>query len=547
MADHIQIGDIAPRIHYTGDGATVAFTYPFPVFQDADIAVYVDGALQTLTTHYAVSGAGASSGGSVTFVSPPENGAAVALVRELTIQRLTDFQSSGEFRAKVINDELDYQTAALQQLANKIERSVRLASSDPASAMTLPDASDRADHVLAFDGDGKLTTMLPNSDTYISMSAFAGTLLDDVDASAARATLGAQTHDSALDTISALTPAEGQALVYTGTVWSAADISGADQVARDMAASALAYTLAQNDAISITGGVGIFNLSDDFESDSLATSTGATYDASGDFYGTSSGGFTEVEPDGATFGNMTSQGGLAAAFDDSSPQAATSCARTAATGTVAYAGKSFSVGQAITQVKVFSSSDLGFSNTPAASRTIDVYGKNGAPSSATDGTLIGTTGAFSDANSAQTKTVSLPGDSYTHVWAVIDPGGGNHAWFSEIEYHADTVPANVTLAPTAATLNTADPTDVVGYFVLDPLQSVTFGTDIVGKISIDGGTTWAAGSWAKVGDIGSAGEELYRLEADVSGQTGASLVYQITTANNKDVRLHDCVGLVAIY
>lgn len=196
MADHIQIGDIAPRIHYTGDGATLAFTYPFPIFQDADIAVYVDGDKQTLTTHYAVTGAGQSAGGSVTFLLAPGNGAAVALVRELTIKRLSDFQSSGEFRAKVINDELDFQTAVLQQLEDDIVRSVRLSASDPTASLTLPDKASRADRLLAFDANGAMTTVLPNTDTYIAVTPFGETLLDDADAAEARATLGAEAADA---------------------------------------------------------------------------------------------------------------------------------------------------------------------------------------------------------------------------------------------------------------------------------------------------------------------------------------------------------------
>ena len=53
--------------------------------------------------------------------------------------------------------------------------------------------------------------------------------------------------------------------------------------------------------------------------------------------------------------------------------------------------------------------------------------------------------------------------------------------------------------------------------------------------------------WTKVGDIGSDGKQLWRVEADVSAQSGASLTYEITTANNKEIRLHACVGLVTIY
>src|SRR3989338_135946 len=122
MADHIQIGDIAPRIQYVANGTQVQFTYPFPIFVTADLEVYLGTVKQT--SGYTVAGAGSSAGGSVTFTVAPTNGAVVTLRRRIAIQRTSDFQESGEFRAKVINDELDYQTAALQQVADDASRTI---------------------------------------------------------------------------------------------------------------------------------------------------------------------------------------------------------------------------------------------------------------------------------------------------------------------------------------------------------------------------------------------------------------------------------------
>jgi len=86
MADHIVINDIAPRVQYTGDGAQTAFTYPFPIFDDADLAVYVDGELKVASADYTVSGAGADAGGSATFAAAPPDGAIVTLLRDLAVE-----------------------------------------------------------------------------------------------------------------------------------------------------------------------------------------------------------------------------------------------------------------------------------------------------------------------------------------------------------------------------------------------------------------------------------------------------------------------------
>ncbi|MBE0532759.1 MAG: hydrolase, partial [Rhodospirillales bacterium] len=160
MTDHIKIGDIQPwaQVEQTVPG-TVAFEFPFPIFEDADLEVYVDAALKTLATDYTVTGAGVDDGGAVTFAAAPPVGALVTLRRRLAVQRTSDFQETGEFRARVLNDELDYQTAALQQVATDLERSVRLAATAPSIALDFTPAAGR---VLAVNAAGDGMTMGPS-------------------------------------------------------------------------------------------------------------------------------------------------------------------------------------------------------------------------------------------------------------------------------------------------------------------------------------------------------------------------------------------------
>jgi hypothetical protein len=137
MTAHIQIGDIRPRIQYVGDGAQTAFPYPFPVFSEGDLRVYLDDT--RVTSGFSVTGAGESDGGTVTFASAPANGARVTLVRHLDIQRVTDFQAGGPLRAATLNDELDTLTAVDQQLDDALRRAVRLAPGAGETAdLTLP-------------------------------------------------------------------------------------------------------------------------------------------------------------------------------------------------------------------------------------------------------------------------------------------------------------------------------------------------------------------------------------------------------------------------
>ena len=60
---HITISDNDPRVQITGTTSLGPHAFNFEIFEDADIKVYQDDTLKTLTTHYTVSGAGESGGG----------------------------------------------------------------------------------------------------------------------------------------------------------------------------------------------------------------------------------------------------------------------------------------------------------------------------------------------------------------------------------------------------------------------------------------------------------------------------------------------------
>ena len=156
MPEHIRISDIAPRVQYVADGAQTVFVYPFPIFQAGDLAVFVDG--MALSMGYAVSGAGNSEGGIVSFVQPPAAGAKVVLRRQLVMERVTDYQSNGVLRANTLNDELDRQMAALQELREGLTGSLRQGPGEVGARFELPVRPARANRLLGFDSIGDVTT-----------------------------------------------------------------------------------------------------------------------------------------------------------------------------------------------------------------------------------------------------------------------------------------------------------------------------------------------------------------------------------------------------
>lgn len=210
MAEHIQIGNISPRTQYVGDGSRVTFDYLFPIFADDDIAVYVDGVLQTLVTRYTLSGAGDSNGGIVTFVleHTPGLGEIVTLVRDLTVKRTTDFQESGEFRANVINDELDKIIAMVQEAGDAQVRTLHQSTTDSGGDMQLPGKDTRKGRLLAFDP----TTGDPVPSTLTTAAIESGT----TDASASAVAADASASEAASSATSAAASASSAAQYAAG-------------------------------------------------------------------------------------------------------------------------------------------------------------------------------------------------------------------------------------------------------------------------------------------------------------------------------------------
>lgn len=169
MAEHITIGDVAPRVQYVADGVLADFTYPFPIFEDADLEIRVNGAV--LVGGATIAGAGQSDGGVVSFSAPPAAGTEVTLRRRLKVARATDFQDNGILRARSLNDELDYQVAAIQQVADDVAGTVHLPPTEVGD-LVLPARGGRANRVLGFDGSGGIAVF--DRDTGLLGAPFPG-------------------------------------------------------------------------------------------------------------------------------------------------------------------------------------------------------------------------------------------------------------------------------------------------------------------------------------------------------------------------------------
>jgi len=191
---------------YTGNGTTNVFNITFQFWDDADIEVYLrtiaTGAevLQTLSTHYTISG-GDGSTGSITF-DPTNRPAATDLTSatEIHIRRNTvttqqfDFTPSTVFPSADTERALDRAAMRDQEdRADFLDRAIRnpVTDKDPSTGapdMTLPSSALRASKYLYFDADGKPTAAALTTAT-ATVTAAGAALIDDADAAAQRTTL----------------------------------------------------------------------------------------------------------------------------------------------------------------------------------------------------------------------------------------------------------------------------------------------------------------------------------------------------------------------
>lgn len=156
------VSSTTARASYAGNGSTVAFSVPFYFLSNSHLKVTLrasDGTetVKVLNTDYTVTGAGVSSGGTVTLTSAPAVGVTVVITRDVPQTQDVDYQPNDPFPAQTHELALDKLTMEVQQLQEQITRSLKLSTTNTmnSTAFTVG-PTDRANKVLSFDASGEL-------------------------------------------------------------------------------------------------------------------------------------------------------------------------------------------------------------------------------------------------------------------------------------------------------------------------------------------------------------------------------------------------------
>ena len=158
---------------------------------------------------------------------------------------------------------------------------------------------------------------------------------------------------------------------------------------------------------------------------------------------------------GTAIGDLTGQGGLAGAFNGTRFQAYASGAATTGSQATGYIGKNWGSSKTITGFILYSPTNFGFVGSGGSTFTVKLYGKNGAPSSATDGTLLFTSSSvndnlistngergaikyFADTTITSEETISsFTTTAFTYHWVVITPNTSESVHVGQIEFYED--------------------------------------------------------------------------------------------------------------
>lgn len=138
------ISSTTNRVQYSGNGSTTAFAFSYYVEDAADLSVYLTvnstgvETLQTITTHYTVSGAGSASV-TVTMATAPASGETLTIVRDEPLTQETNVSNIGTFRAQSIETQLDRFARQTQRLWEKLGRTLHFKASSAHSDIEIPE------------------------------------------------------------------------------------------------------------------------------------------------------------------------------------------------------------------------------------------------------------------------------------------------------------------------------------------------------------------------------------------------------------------------
>lgn len=151
------VPDRTPYKQYVATNGQTVFPYPFPITQDSDLVVVVDGVTLGTDTGYSLTGVGNDTGGNVMFTVGLSAAQIVTVYRDIQIERITQIGQNSGFASSAFNAEYNNIYLIMQQLASSIDFCLQIPNTNNPLPVTELTASVYANKYLAFDAFGNPT------------------------------------------------------------------------------------------------------------------------------------------------------------------------------------------------------------------------------------------------------------------------------------------------------------------------------------------------------------------------------------------------------
>lgn len=279
---------------------------------------------------------------------------------------------------------------------------------------------------------------------------------------------------------------------------------------------------------------------DEFNTDSLVTQTGVTYDATNDLYENAVVGVnacSDMTSNSAPSGTVSASTELAGspafeAFDRDTAQFWATNSVT--TGSITYAFNNGLTAKIIDEYTIQCELSPEHDRAP---KDFTLQASNTGAFAGEEVTLDTQAGiVFS---SGEKKSFSFSNSTsyiFYKIGVTLNNGDPTYITISEVELIEADSANNVTLLPANKTI-IADPTDLRFDFIINEIDALTLGTDLTVKGSRDGGTTLSLCTLTRIGTL-PGGESHIMGEVDVTGQpSGTAMKFQLESFNNKRIEL----------
>jgi len=167
-----------PRNTYTATAGQTDFTIGFEFFKVEDVKVFKNGTQLTFNaspssgSQFKITGTASASddafefgsGGTVTLGAGASVNDSIVIIRDISIERTSDFPSVGAFDITALNTQLDTLTSMVSDIKQQSDRSVKLSDTDTVSAtIILPAKATRQEKLMGFDANGNIETTISSA------------------------------------------------------------------------------------------------------------------------------------------------------------------------------------------------------------------------------------------------------------------------------------------------------------------------------------------------------------------------------------------------